>query len=94
LQSLRREIELYDPRLSKRPWSILANKIDLPQSAENLQAVRERFPNIPLIPVSAAHGEGIIELKCHLGEWLAESGTSSLAPEDVESGEKEIPINV
>ncbi len=32
LQSLRREVDLYDPRLSKRPWCILANKIDLPQS--------------------------------------------------------------
>lgn len=32
LQSLRREIDLYDPQLSKRPWCILANKTDLPES--------------------------------------------------------------
>jgi GTP-binding protein len=94
LQSLRREIDLYDPRLSKRPWSIVANKIDLPQSAEKLQVMRERFPNVPIIPVSAAQGEGMSELKRHLGEWLAESVTSRPMPEDIESGEKEIPINV
>ena len=80
LQSLRREIDFYDPRLSKRPWCILANKIDLPQSDENLQAVRERFPSITVIPLSAAHGEGMEELKQHLGDWLAESATTSRVP--------------
>src|SRR4029077_18408440 len=49
LQSLRREIDLYDPRLSKRPWCILANKVALPLSDDNLQAVRERFPTITVI---------------------------------------------
>ena len=36
LQNLRREIDLYDSRLSERPWRIVANKIDLPGAEENL----------------------------------------------------------
>ena len=36
LQHLRREIDLYDARLSLRPWWIVANKMDLPEAAENL----------------------------------------------------------
>ena len=72
LQSLRREIDLYDPRLSKRPWCIVANKMDLPESAENLAAVRHRFNSVEVIPIAAERGEGIAELKEHLAKWLAD----------------------
>lgn len=71
LQSLRREIDLYDSRLSQRPWSIVANKIDLAGSGENFAAVRQRFPYITVIPISGETGEGLMDLKRHLGEWLA-----------------------
>ena len=70
LQSLRREIDLYDARLSERPWFVVANKMDLPNAAENLQSLRKRFPKIDIIPVSAAKGEGIEELKAKLGQWM------------------------
>src|ERR1700730_1354322 len=70
LQSLRREIDLYDLRLSERPWFVIANKMDLPNAAENLQSLRKRFPKIDIIPVSAAKGEGIEELKAKLGQWM------------------------
>ena len=43
LQSLRREIDLYDARLSERPWFVVANKMDLPNAAENLQTVTQTF---------------------------------------------------
>jgi GTP-binding protein len=70
LQSLRREIDLYDARLSERPWFVVANKMDLPNAAENLQTLRKRFPKIDIVPVSAVKGEGIEELKAKLGQWL------------------------
>ena len=70
LQSLRREIDLYDPRLSRRPWCIVANKIDLGGSTENLEAVRARFGGVTVIPMSAERGEGVTALKEHLGSWL------------------------
>jgi GTPase len=59
LQNLRREIDLYDPTLSSRPWIVVANKMDLPDANENLQMVRERFPKVSILPISAAKGEGI-----------------------------------
>lgn len=77
LQSLRRELDLYDPQLSKRPWCIVANKIDLPEGVENLRIMRERSPSIAVVPISAEHGLGIEELKQHLGDWLAEVATAS-----------------
>lgn len=63
LQNLRREIDLYDPTLSSRAWFVVANKMDLPGAKENLKTLQERFPKLQILPVSAAKGEGIDELK-------------------------------
>lgn len=80
LQSLRREIDLYEPRLSQRPWCILANKMDLPGSDENLQIVQRRFPSVGVIPISASENEGIEAIKEQLRAWLPET------PEPVAAG--------
>ncbi len=72
LQHLRREIDLYDARLSLRPWWIVANKMDLPEAAENLKAIRQRFPEREIVPVSAKEKEGIEELKNALDRRLRE----------------------
>jgi GTP-binding protein len=72
LQHLRREIDLYDPRLAQRPWRVVANKMDLPEAEENLAAFRQRFPEREVIPVSAKENEGIENLKRALDRWLNE----------------------
>jgi GTP-binding protein len=73
LQHLRREIDLYDARLSQRPWSIVANKMDLPAAEENLAAFRVRFPSTEIVPISASEGEGITSLRKFLEQWLQQS---------------------
>jgi len=70
LQQLRKELDLYDPLLSQRPWFVIANKMDLPDAEENLSGVRKKFPKIDIVPISAAKGEGIEELKKKLEKWL------------------------
>jgi GTP-binding protein len=71
LQSLRKEIDLYDPTLSERPWVVLANKMDLPEAAENLKAFKRRFrKKIEVIPISADKEEGVEPLKERLGELV------------------------
>src|SRR5213594_1308845 len=70
LQNLRKEIDLYDPMLSSRPWLIVANKMDLPNAKENLETLREKFPKISIVPISAANGEGIDTLKKALAERM------------------------
>jgi GTP-binding protein len=76
LQNLRREIDLYDPRLSERPWYVVANKMDLPEAPENLRALLGRFPNLEIVPISAEGKEGLVELKAGLEQWLfARTGT-------------------
>ena len=73
VQNLRREIDLYDPTLSQRPWFIVANKMDLPGASENLSALQNRFPSVEIVPVSAMKGEGIEELKAALAKWLGDA---------------------
>ncbi|MFN2621999.1 MAG: GTPase ObgE [Chthoniobacterales bacterium] len=81
LQNLRREIDLYDPRLSRRPWRIIANKMDLAGAAENLDALRKRFPDIEVVAISAAKSEGLVELKKRVKEWLfVEHGATEAKP--------------
>jgi GTPase len=70
LESLRREIDLYDPLLSLRPWIVVANKMDLPQAEKNLRDFEKRFPQRTVIPISAKERRGINELKRLLGEWI------------------------
>jgi GTPase len=71
LQNLRREIDLYDPNLSKRPWFVVANKMDLPGADENLPALQKRFSAVELAPISAATGQGVDAFKTKLEQWLA-----------------------
>jgi GTP-binding protein len=71
LQNLRREIDLYDPILSERPWFVIANKMDLPGADDNLLALQKRFSTVELAPISAATGEGLDAFKTKLEQWLA-----------------------
>src|SRR5438034_78357 len=79
LQNLRREIDLYDPTLSARSWLVIANKMDLPNTEENLKKLRKQFPTIETAAVSAQTGEGMEDLKAKLEKWLAKMPQSKAA---------------
>ncbi|MEZ5300313.1 MAG: GTPase ObgE [Verrucomicrobiales bacterium] len=70
LEILRTEIGLYDESLAKQPWLIIANKIDLPEAEENLAAIKNRFPKVEVIAISAMEGDGIEALKGRLAELV------------------------
>jgi GTP-binding protein len=52
LMKLRRELDLYDPTLSERPWLVVANKMDLPEAAEKLAPFQSRFPKLEVVPMA------------------------------------------
>ncbi len=68
---LQNELELYMKGLSKRPSIIVANKMDLEKSAENLELLRDELASEPveIIPVIAGTGE-IGNLKDRLHDLL------------------------
>jgi GTP-binding protein len=70
IETLRTEIKLYDEDLSNRPWIIVANKMDLPGAEENLAILRDRFPKIELIPISAELGDGLDAFRERLKERI------------------------
>jgi GTPase len=73
LQTLRRELDLYDPTLSRRPWLIAANKMDLPEAGENLRALEQRFVDRKIVPISAKQNDGIEALKDSFQELLLQT---------------------
>jgi GTP-binding protein len=70
IATLRTEIKLYSDELSKRSWTIIANKTDLPEAAENIARLKDRFKKIKVIPISANEGEGMERLREFLEEKI------------------------
>lgn len=79
LAVLQRELELYREGLSKRPALVVANKIDLPEAAENLPELRRRV-NLPMLEISAAQGTNCQRLVQELRELLASLGPAEAEP--------------
>ena len=73
IQTLRTEIKLYDEDLAKFPWMVVANKMDLEGAEENLAIFKNRFPKVPIVPISAMEGEGLDELKVEISRILDSS---------------------
>ena len=61
---INKELVLYSAKLAKRHQVIAANKMDLPQSAENLKRIEEmaQKEGLEVYPVSAATKEGLGDL--------------------------------
>jgi GTPase len=72
LQTLRKEIRLYDRELAKFDWVVVANKMDLPQAEENYKNFCLRFPNLRIFPMSAEIGEGLKDFRAYLEETVAQ----------------------
>jgi GTP-binding protein len=75
-RTLRRELDLYDPRFSMRPFAIVANKMDLPDAAGHLRRFKAKFRKAKVVPVCAKEGEGVEQIKQLLAEALGEEALS------------------
>jgi GTP-binding protein len=83
LGTLREELKLHDPTLAKRPWVVIANKMDLPEAEANLKAFKRRFRKREVIPISAAENQGIEALKERLHELIGRRADAA-PPEPIE----------
>jgi GTP-binding protein len=66
---LRKELREYDPGLARRPFLVVANKADLPESADHLGPLRQAARKT-VLQISAKTGQGILELIAALRESL------------------------
>lgn len=67
---LRNELELYKPGLADKPSLVVANKIDLPEAAENLREFRSAYPDLEIIGISALNHQHTAELLQRLRQLL------------------------
>lgn len=79
LECLGEELELHMKGLSKRASLVVANKMDLPESRENLERLEKSAAEkgLGVIPISAANGENIDELKRRFAETAGENRGSA-----------------
>lgn len=61
-ESLRFELGMFSKELVNRPQVIVGNKMDVPEASINLQSMKEIYPDIPIIPISAKMGTNLEEL--------------------------------
>lgn len=66
------ELREYNPELAERPQVIAANKIDIPQSEENLEKFTRAMEDkgFKVFPVSAATNKGLKELMVYVNDML------------------------
>ena len=67
---IRKEIKNFDEELYNKKEIVVANKMDLDGSKENLKRFKKKYPNLEVIEVSAATKEGTKELIYKLKEVL------------------------
>ncbi len=67
---INKELENYDPKLLKRPQIIVANKMDLDGSKENLIKFKEQFPELTVIAISAYTKDNLNELLYEIANIL------------------------
>ncbi|MFB4364203.1 GTPase ObgE [Bacillus sp. LR_6] len=69
--TINQELSEYNLRLTERPQIIVANKMDMPQAAENLETFKEKLTDdYPVFPVSAVTREGLRELLFEVANQL------------------------
>lgn len=69
------ELKQYNLRLTERPQLIVANKMDMPDSEENLKEFRKKFPeDVKVFPISALSRKGLNELLFAIADLLEVTG--------------------
>lgn len=69
-KKINKELENYDEKLMLRPQVVVANKMDLEGSKENLINFKQEFPNIKIIPISAYVRSNLDELLYTIADIL------------------------
>ena len=79
--TIRKELENYSAKLSKKEEVIVANKMDMPSSKENLKEFKKKVKS-DIIEISALTNDGIDELLIILANKLEEIPETNIYEED------------
>ena len=96
-ETIYNELAKYDESLIKKPSVVIASKMDLPESKENLAKFKEKYPNLEVYPISSVYNEGLDALIKRLGEIVEESDNqapSVTTTEKIYKYEEELPFEI
>jgi GTP-binding protein len=79
--TINRELENFSKKLMEKPQIIIANKMDMEKSLENLEKFKEKVKH-PIYEVSAINNIGLDEVLKALGDLLEETKETPLFEED------------
>jgi len=74
-QQLLTELALYDESMIARPRLVVANKMDETVAETNLRKFKRRVPKVPVLPISAAFGEGLEKFKLAIRKAVEAAAT-------------------
>ena len=72
-KQLRKELELYDPKMLEKPYVVAANKMDMEESQAHLRSFKRRLHGVKVIELAAAFDEGVSPLKDVMRAMAAQS---------------------
>lgn len=78
---IRKELESFNKSIIEKPEIIIANKMDMPSSLENLEKFKKEI-NKEIIPISAINNEGLKEVIFKLADMLDQIPKVPLTNED------------
>ncbi|MDQ0269897.1 GTPase ObgE [Cytobacillus purgationiresistens] len=85
--TINNELTEYNLRLTERPQIIVANKMDMPEAAENLQRFKEQLEDdYPIFPISAVTRSGLRELLFAIADKVSETPEFPLSHEEEDTG--------
>ncbi len=85
--TINKELKEYNLRLTERPQIIAANKMDMPDSAENLKAFQEKLgEDVKVFPISSLTREGVRDMLFAVADTLEDTPTFPLDHEVEETG--------
>ena len=96
-ETIYNELAKYDESLIKKPSVVIASKMDLSESKENLAKFKEKYPNLEVYPISAVYNEGLDALIKRLGEIVEESDNqtpTTTTTEKIYKYEEEVPFEI
>src|SRR5699024_10972292 len=84
-QKINAELKAYDENLLDRPQIVVANKMDMPNAADNLKRFKERLEDqTPVYEISALTKDGLKNLLFAIAEKLEDLPKQTAVPENIE----------
>lgn len=84
--TIKNELLQYNPKLLEKPSIIVANKLDMENSKENLKQFKKEIKELPIFEIEAINGTGLSEMIDYLGNMVEKIENEPLfAPETVET---------